>query len=61
MSLITAAAGLAERLPLPDAVTEWGISRLVVRTAAKLAGTFRVVDQKERLMEPDPHHWADTQ
>ena len=37
MSLITAAAGLAERLPIPDAVTEWGISRLVGRTASKLA------------------------
>ena len=36
MSLITAVAGLAERLPLPDTLTEWGISRLVGRTAARL-------------------------
>ncbi len=37
MTLITAATGLAERLPLPDSLTRWGISRLVDTTAIKLA------------------------
>jgi cyclopropane-fatty-acyl-phospholipid synthase len=38
MSLITAATDLVERVPLPDAVTESGISWLVGRTRRKLAG-----------------------
>ena len=37
MSLITAATGLIERVPLPDAVTLSGISWLVDRTRRKLA------------------------
>ena len=37
MSLITAVTGLIERVPLPDAVTQSGISWLVDRTRRKLA------------------------
>jgi cyclopropane-fatty-acyl-phospholipid synthase len=39
MSLISAATGLIERVPLPDAVTQSGISWLVDRTRRKLAGS----------------------
>ena len=37
MSLITAATGLIERVPLPDGITSAGISWLVERTCRKLA------------------------
>ena len=37
MSLITSAAHLVERLPLPDGVTALGIAALVGRTRRKLA------------------------
>lgn len=37
MTLITAATGMAERLPLPDSLTTLGIAGLVARTRRKLA------------------------
>jgi cyclopropane-fatty-acyl-phospholipid synthase len=37
MSLVAAATAAVERLPLPDAVTRFGISTLVGRTRRRLA------------------------
>ena len=46
MNMIAAAAGLVERLPLPDAMTRGGISWLVGRTSRRLA-TFDPAFERE--------------
>ena len=53
MSLIAAATGLIERMPLPDSATSAGISWLVERTRRKLGGTDRD-EAFARLMAQHP-------